>query len=375
MGRPKTARKPSKRALARQAKKQARGRLLIGGHNDFITVDRTGGVVYNVTGDVGGAGGGSGGQITLDWPGTVDWQSIAVRNDDFAALTVGTSVTVAQQAPPSPNTITIESLDEGVTWHTADTLEPAVNADGELRIGTMPCGRAPESMRHGSGVYRFEIECRWATEDEIDTWVAQQPDRQANWARTAEERAAAQAEVERKAREAADGREKAERRARELLRSHLNATQRVDFESRGGFWVKSQHGNRYWVTPSTAVRFDDHGVALQRYCIHTVDYSVPREDNALLRMLLLMCNEDEFLNTANPGPPSEWDLRRSESLWPTTFVDTPTGGEMRLVAGNAGTGLAGNVQIVSSNWRVVQDLNVCRPAMRYINGIVRPLSV
>ncbi len=125
----------------------------------------------------------------------------------------------------------------------------------------------------------------------------------------------------------------------------MTASQRRDFGSKGGFWVTSQFRNRYWVTKYTAVRFDDKGFALQRYCIHAVD-PIPTEDNALMRKLLLECDEERFLRTANPGVPSKWDVERHE----TRTRQNP------------------------SMIQVDPVLPGTAPAMIYVNGIVRPLS-
>lgn len=400
MGRPKAVKKPSKKALARRAKKALRRRgnfvYLSGGDDSFTPI-------YSGTSLVYGAGGSGTG-------GFCEVQSTTVNSNAVATLTGGGQSSLSL----APRRIRLESLDEGVTWHIADTMEPAANRDGVLLIGTSDCGPAPATMAPGSGVYSFEIESRWTTDEEASGWwqhhqamseardLARLAGQSTNgfevaWGeyrheagdllsdtrltvQRAKERAerlvAAREESERRWREEQERREAAQVRSERLLESHLACPQRNDLEKNGGFWVKSQFGNRYWVTLYTAVRFDDRGVALQRYCIHATDPEIPPADNALSRMLLLKCDEKAFLDTANPGLPSEWDIRQRA----THVVAIPTGGPLArpatageiTITGVGGTGGAGGVvtfATASSAWTVTP----CRPLVRYINGVYRAL--
>lgn len=374
MARPKTVKKPSKKALTRRLRKERRSTGVFFLSSGDFTI--TGGPI------TGGVGSGAGGSV----------QITATSNASGGAFTVG-SVSVSggsgageilafseshphvYQRLQEDGRCRIESLDNGVTWHVAETLEPCVNRDGELVIGYMRCGRAPEHMRPGSGVYSFEIERRRATDAEGDAWEADRAAREAEEARTAEERRHKRAA--------------AEVRARELLVSHLTPSQRRDLKDRGGFFVRSQLGNMYWVNNYTAVRLDERGVALQRYCIHAKD-DIPGDDNALLRMLLLKCNEEQFLRVANPGPPSEWDLniRRQQPQVLNLADDTirPLGGGggeggQVVVAGRpalinqvvTGTGnTTNNVSLTAANFSN-RVMIACRPVLLYINGVVTPL--
>lgn len=269
-----------------------------------------------------------------------------------------TSLTVTSTTWYRPRQIVIESLDEGVTWHTTDTVEPAANVNGELMIGVTPWGVAPECMRPGSGTYRFEVTLRQATADEAAAWVAARPPTPEP---TAEEIAAEEVrrEAERLAEEARQerirlDREKADARARELLLSHISKSQRRDLIERGGFWVLSQFRNRYWVTPRTAVRFDDRGIALQYYCIYP-EGNLPADDNALARLLTLQCDEEAFLRTANAGPPSDFHLMPPQPR----------------PVGNLQVGP--NAYINAIGELVQYPVVVQHPILLWANGLVRPL--
>jgi len=308
--RPKTLKKPSARSLRREARRKLRRRSswAFSSSNYFTN---------------------GGPAITDAIADYVTWTETASANATATIDAAGDLIT--------PRTIAIESLDEGLTWHTADTMEQAVNRDGQIIIGHSIAGQAPECMREGSGTYRFDISWRLATEQESIQWQA---DHQAH-----------QMASEAAARERATKRKAAAERAGALLLSHLDRKAKADLESKGGFWVRSQFGNRYWVTKSTAVRFDERGVALQRYCIHAIA-DVPAEDNALMRKLVLECNEDLFLKTANPSLPSEWDVRFHQQV---QFV-------------NAGmTDFAANAH---ANMTFVPAL----PVLMWVNGVLRPLT-
>ena len=303
MARPKKARK-SKRALARQLRNERRGLCFVGGDDRIYAVG-----------------------------GTASANVLGAENSGAGYVTIATSssnVTITGAHGRSfmdPRQIVIESLDDGVTWHTTDTMEPATRVGDDLVIGSNPSGRAPDCMRAGSGTCRFEITIRGATDEEARAWGV--------------DRAYQEENRERLWREESERLKKVNVRANELLLSHLSASQRRDFEIRSGFWVTSQFGNRYWVTRHTAVRFDDQGVALQRYCIHAVDAKIPADDNALARMLLLKCDEERFLRTANPGPPHEWDVGvQRDGL----FVNPAFEGQaLTITYGTSGTTIANAV--------------------------------
>ena len=277
--------------------------------------------------------------------GPTVWTSTA--NTGTAAgnvvLTSGTSASGAVVEWGIPERLlTIESLDEGVTWHATDTLQPVANLNGQIAMGSAPYGPAPECMRPGSGTYSFTITVRRATEAEAAEWIAG--------------RAVQEDELNRQQEEARVAHEKAESRARELLLSHLTTSQRSDLETKDGFWVLSQFMNRYWVTRRTAVRFDDRGAALQRYCIHAVDDRIPADDNALARKLLLECDEEAFLRMANPGTPSEFDIGRLSpvnTMFPQIHIGTGTS----VVATTAGS----------------HGAFTFTPLLLWANGVVRPL--
>lgn len=303
MARPKTLRKPSSERLAREARRKAkreRSRYPYYVNGGTLSVS-------------GGSGSGAGGVVQITSGATSDWYTTAPTD---------WGVPVSRFVLPERQ-IGIESLDEGVTWHTADTMQHAANLGGRLVVGTSDWGAAPEIMRQGSGTYRFQVTYRSATDEEARQWLSEHNDRirdryarevqrQAEWAaREAELQAtweARETERQRQAVEAAQESDRAKARSEDLLRAHLTREQAEDLEKRGGFWVTSQLGNRYWVTRNTAVRFDENGVAIQRYCIHAVDHRIPRADNALMRKLVLECNEELFLRTANPGAPGRHDL-------------------------------------------------------------------
>lgn len=203
---------------------------------------------------------------------------------------------------PPEQQIVIESLDQGATWHTIDTMEPASNQAGKLVIGTAPAGAAPECMQAGSGVYRFSIPVRRATAEEERVWCEEWEYRERLYGNN-------RIEEVRRWNENLLARRAARIRALGLLVSHLTPKQRDDFAAFGGFWVVSQFKNTYWVTPHTAVRFGLNDVALQSYCIYAIDPNgtafIPPEDNALARMILLKTDEALFLRTANPSAPHE----------------------------------------------------------------------
>jgi hypothetical protein len=380
--RPKTLKKPSKERLERAAKKAARresyqkGTLL---RNDFT--ERSG---------------------SVGWTGTADYFtpiSTAVTTagtGEIYAPMITNGTANATIVYPHPSQQGIESLDEGLTWHTADTMEPVANRDGHLVIGCTLSGPAPACMTPGSGTYRFEITHRMATATEAHAWHAEYaasgrvsvpvvedlwpeslgtnpvPELEAELqeimkAKLAESQAklAAQAEErERVWKETQEKRKKAETRARELLLSHLTKTQKADLETKEGFWVISQSKSKYWVTRSTAVRFDERGSAIQRYCIHAVDPEIPADDNALTRKILLECDEERFLNTANPGSPGAWDFERRNRQVPMI---------------NAGAAIQDYVVGPAEHRPNPPRIRVAtilgfNPVLIYVNGVVRPLT-
>lgn len=256
----------------------------------------------------------------------------------------------AVAGPPQEHQIVIESLDEGATWHTTDTIEPAVNQNGRLVIGTAPCGAAPDCMRPGSGTYRFTITSRRATEEETRVWVEQ-------WVERERERIACRDTELADWKNHMASRRKVRARALELLLSHLTPRQREDFVALGGFWVVSQFQNLYWVSTTTAIRFERE-VAVQGYCIYAFSDigNIPPEDNALTRMILLKSDEERFLQTANAFTPHEGNFMRARVQDPELM--TPA-----------------QIEILRRN-NLDQLTNMRAPFMPYcinINGFVRAL--
>lgn len=366
MARPKTLRKPSKERLARsfrkQAMREAKRRPIsswVSPSNDFVSVTAggaggAGGVTWTTTTATSTLSSAAGANF-CPASGMTDYS--AGPNGTTVTYPTGTTITLPQVTSAGrlvfpERQVTIESLDEGLTWHDRVNMTPAVNRDGRLIYYTNDYGQAPEHMRPGSGNYTFTFMVRGATGAEAETWAADYAAR--------EQFRAVSAEASRKA----------SVRARELLLSHLRESQRRDYETKKGFWVTSQFRNKYWVTRSTAVRFDHEGRALQRYCIHSVDYNIPGEDNALMRMLVLECNEDLFLSTANPGQPSEWDIETRHQ----TLDDMWSAGTEATLRTEAQQDAAAPQPDASGNVRWVQQFTPSMPVLIFANGVVRPLT-
>ena len=166
MKRPKTIRKPSQKSLRRALRRVRRHKRWVSGSggyimNDFIAVSGTA-VSANTAATI--ANGGTNSVVT--WTENVAATSVLGGGNDYFRPVPVTPIVI------QPRQIVIESLDEGVTWHTGDDFTPVVNRDGQIVIATTLNGPAPEFMRPGSGTYRFEITCRSATDEERTRWWA-----------------------------------------------------------------------------------------------------------------------------------------------------------------------------------------------------------
>lgn len=327
----------------------------------------------------------------------------ATFSNAAVSLTNFTTYLPSQRLVLRERQVTIESLDEGVTWHDRETMRPAANISGRLVMTTQDWGLAPETMRPGSGVYSFEVTFRGATDEEARAWLEEH-----NWVASAhsqierarEDEAAeiARAEYAFRQLEEVERSERAAARAEMLLRSHLSKAQFEDLERHGGFWVTSQFGNLYWVTRNAAVRFDEGGRAIQRYCIHAVDHRIPRADNALLRKLLLECNEELFLRTANPSQPWRSDVEPEVLRWnPQSYVYAEPPQRLHanavapvanglVVEGRAETDGSGGVVVLNSTSATTVNVSGAAytgadgfrvpvaPILYWVNGVVRALS-
>lgn len=113
-------------------------------------------------------------------------------------------------------------------------------------------------------------------------------------------------------------REKAEERARQLLLSMLDARQRHDLVTRGGFFVKGSAGFRYFIRTSGRTGnvhwVDWKGQPRGTLCAAPDD--VPLSDVYVAQKLALETDEREFLRIAivDAGPPPPWAPRRSSYL-------------------------------------------------------------
>lgn len=99
-------------------------------------------------------------------------------------------------------------------------------------------------------------------------------------------------------------RRKAQRRAMSLLRSWLPDPQRQQLRRSRKFKVRGSAGGRYRLYPSTGTtsRIERHGsrdFAVQTFCLHPPDVSLPPADISLAHYLLLVTDEPRFLATAN----------------------------------------------------------------------------
>jgi hypothetical protein len=99
----------------------------------------------------------------------------------------------------------------------------------------------------------------------------------------------------------------AEQRAYELLRSHLNCTQRAQFDAFGRFEViGSDTGRRYVVRNLTAINideFDTDGVCTTKWCF-VPSGELAQGDVLLAQKLALECFESEALLQAKAYRPS-----------------------------------------------------------------------
>lgn len=110
-------------------------------------------------------------------------------------------------------------------------------------------------------------------------------------------------------------------RSKRLLMSHLDDTQRDQFERQGSFTVKgSRTGNDYHVTSSDM--FNVY-CGRDRYCA-VLAGGAPKFDSMLAQALTLKTDEDRFLRTANIQPPMGMsifgDERRFLDFIPTVRV-------------------------------------------------------
>jgi len=109
-------------------------------------------------------------------------------------------------------------------------------------------------------------------------------------------------------------RAKAQRRARALLRSFLTPQQKKHLRDRRGFFVRGSLGGMYRLHPATGTvyRVEKHGkrwFGVIRYCLHDEDNVMPPADLSLGQMLLLLSDEQAFLDEANATD------ERSRTLW------------------------------------------------------------
>lgn len=99
-------------------------------------------------------------------------------------------------------------------------------------------------------------------------------------------------------------RRRAQRRALRLLRSWLPEPQRQQLRRSQQFKVRGSAGGRYRLHPSTGItsRIERHGsrdFAVETFCLHPPDVSLPPADISLAHYLLLVTDEPRFLATAN----------------------------------------------------------------------------
>jgi hypothetical protein len=90
-------------------------------------------------------------------------------------------------------------------------------------------------------------------------------------------------------------RRQAQRRAEALLLGWLSPDQRVQYQTRGWFEVRTARGYRYRVLRGGVIRLDPRGSA---YCIEATS-PVPVADEMLANKLLLETDERRFLATAH----------------------------------------------------------------------------
>lgn len=109
-------------------------------------------------------------------------------------------------------------------------------------------------------------------------------------------------EWRKKAEEEQKRREAAERRAEELLKAHLTAEQRENYDKDKRFQVVSETGKRYEIRAKGLVgnvyEVGKNGRPVKRWCAHP--NGVPLADALLAQKLALEMNEKEFLRVANP---------------------------------------------------------------------------
>lgn len=100
---------------------------------------------------------------------------------------------------------------------------------------------------------------------------------------------------------AREKREKIDRVARDLLLENLSASQRARFENERVFEVVGgSRKHRYLIDHTGGVtRIDEQG-SIESYCIHpSYAHRIPTPDLILAKKLMLECDEETFLRTAN----------------------------------------------------------------------------
>lgn len=164
---------------------------------------------------------------------------------------------------------------------------------------------------------RYTFDQTWTTSDWIrtpeplvDAWRPFEPEQAAAGPvmliRTgidiAEQQREQAEEIARRAEAQMQARRLAEQKALQLLRENITPEQWRQLEAHGFFEVLGlKTGNRYRIKKGFAgnvVKLTPKGEPEVQYCIHP-DMRVPDQDAMLAQKLLLECNEELFLKTAN----------------------------------------------------------------------------
>ena len=95
----------------------------------------------------------------------------------------------------------------------------------------------------------------------------------------------------------------AHKRSLRLLRAILSPSQRAQYRRQGDFDVVGSLGGRYRLRPAGQIvqKIEKHGkhwFSIKSYCLHD-EIGCPRGDVSIGHMLLLMTDEQEFLDKAN----------------------------------------------------------------------------
>jgi len=93
----------------------------------------------------------------------------------------------------------------------------------------------------------------------------------------------------------------AEERALAILLFHLDAEQRIDYLSKGQFFLIAKSGRKYRLTKGTHgnVFMHENGRDVERFCIQPNMHGLPLNDVVLSQVLMLRTNEEEFRKIAN----------------------------------------------------------------------------